>query len=112
MQRPIAQQSKLRARGQRFWQKQQRLRNDLQQPAEETHEQGIPLLRRRPGYCDLRDCSRDRAISTASPTSNATGGSSAQPRAIERQEGSWACKLINRRKLERSTHPDRQPNAL
>jgi hypothetical protein len=34
MRRPIAQWSKLRARGQRFWQKQQRLRNDLQQPAE------------------------------------------------------------------------------
>ena len=72
-----------------MWQKQQRLRNDLQQPAEATHEQTIPLLRCRPGSCHLRDCSRDRAISTASSTSNATGGSSAQPRAIERQEGSW-----------------------
>jgi len=66
----------------------------------------------RPGSCNLRNCFRDRAISAASPTSNATGGSSAQPRAIERQEGSWARKLIDRRKLERSAHPDRQPNAL
>jgi len=58
------------------------------------------------------DCSRDRGISTVSPTSHATGGSSARPRPTERQEGSFACKLINRRKLEGSTHPDRQPNAL
>jgi hypothetical protein len=73
-----------------LWQKQQRLRNDLQQPAGATHEQGIPLLRCRPGSCHVRDCPCDRAISTTSPTSNATGGSSARLRPTERQEGSCA----------------------
>ena len=58
------------------------------------------------------DCSRDRGISTVSPTSHATGGSSARPRPTQRQESSCASRPINRRKLERSTHPGRQPNAL
>jgi hypothetical protein len=38
----------------------------------------------------LAMCPRDRAISTASPTSNVTGGSSARARPTERQEGSCA----------------------
>jgi hypothetical protein len=64
------------------------------------------------GSCHVQDCPGDRAISTASPTSNATGGSSASPRPTQRQESSYASRPINRRKLERSTHPGRQPNAL
>ncbi len=58
--------------------------------AEATHEQEIPLLRCRPGSCHVQDCPGDRAISTASPTSNATGGSSARPRPTQRQESSCA----------------------
>src|SRR5262249_13866672 len=61
MQRAIAQWSKLRARRQRRWQEQQRSRNDIQQPAEATHEQGIPQLRYRPGSCHVRDGPCDRA---------------------------------------------------
>jgi hypothetical protein len=48
--------------------------------------------------CGIAPC--DRAISTASPTSKATGGSSAHPRPTQRQ-GSCASRPINRRKLER-----------
>src|SRR5262249_55190292 len=36
----------------------------------------------------------------------------ARPRPTQRQESSGASRPINRRKLERSTHPGRQPNAL
>ena len=66
-------------------------------------------LRCRPNSCHARDCPCDRAISTASPTSPTPP---AEARPVSAPTERRSSRLINRRKLERSTHSGRQPNAL